>query len=100
MQRGVKTLVWVLSGNLLCTSVMAIAADNYQQYENIAERNAFGLKPPPPMTVAQSAAPQLPKLILTGITTILGNKRALMKTQPTAAKPGEQAKENSFILTE
>jgi len=79
---------------------MALTPDNYQQYQNIPERNLFGLKPPPPTAAVDKPPPQVPKIILTGITTILGNKRALMKTQPAPAKPGEQAKENSFILTE
>jgi hypothetical protein len=99
MKREVKVLICVLVGNLMCTSLLSITADNYQQYQDISERNAFGLRPPPAIT-QDKPAPQLPRIILTGITTILGNKRALMKTQPTAAKPGEQAKENSFILTE
>ena len=60
-------------------------------YRLIAERNAFGLRPVPPVTV-QKAAPRLPNVILTGITTILKGKRALLKiefppTPPTPAKP-------------
>ena len=70
-------------------------------YGVIPERNVFGLKQPQAIKETP-AQPQLPKIILTGITTILGNKRALMKTQPTHAKPGqhEPEKEQSFILTE
>jgi len=71
-------------------------------YSEVPEQNLFGLKPP--QAIQQSApAPQLPKIVLTGITTILGNKRALMKTQPAAGKPGQpgqQEKEHSVILTE
>ena len=42
----------------------------------------------------------MPKITLTGITTILGNKRALMKVAPSVAKPGQASKEESLILTE
>jgi len=60
----------------------------------------FGLRPPPSQADLTNAPPQLPKITLTGITTILGNKRALMKILPMSVKPGETAKELSLILTE
>ena len=70
------------------------------QYHAIPERNAFGLRPPDaPPTLTNPPAP-LPKITLTGITTILGNKRALMKVMPRGQKPGETNKEESLILTE
>jgi len=69
-------------------------------YEGIVDRNAFGLKPPPPPPDPEAAKPPPVKITLTGITTILGNKRALMETPPPAAKPGEQPKgKQSYILT-
>jgi hypothetical protein len=41
----------------------------------------------------------LPKILLKGITTIFGDKRALLKVQ-FPAKPPQPAKEQSYILTE
>jgi len=70
------------------------------QYRAIPERNVFGLRPPPTPAPTTNPAPPLPKITLTGITTILDNKRALMKVAPTALKPGDTNKEWSLILTE
>src|SRR5438105_438102 len=83
-----------------CVPANAIVADSANPYQGIVDRNVFGLKPPPPPPKAPEAdKPQPPKITLTGVTTILGNKRALM-TATLPAKPGEQAKPQSFILTE
>src|SRR5579859_4213045 len=69
-------------------------------YEGIIDRNAFGLKPPPPPPDPEATKPPPLKITLTGITTILGNKRALMETPPPTGKPGEQPKsKQSYILT-
>ena len=70
------------------------------QYLAISERNVFGLRPPPTQPEATNPPAQVQKITLTGITTILGNKRALMKVLPALLKPGETAKELSLILTE
>jgi hypothetical protein len=78
----------------------AAAADNSSPYQGIVERNVFGLKPPPPPPDPESTKPPPPKIFLTGITTILGNKRALMKMTPPVTKPGEQPKEQAFTLAE
>jgi hypothetical protein len=68
-------------------------------YRGIPQRNIFGLKPP--VAAPQPTAPPvaLPKLVLTGITTILDNKRALLKVLPPSGA-GQPAKEVSLILTE
>src|ERR1041384_5175236 len=93
MKHGEKTLLCVAAGVTLCTAAAAITADGSMPYQGIVERNLFALKPPPPPpTVDDTTKPQPSKITLTGITTILGNKRALMKTPPPAAKTGEQAK--------
>jgi len=69
-------------------------------YEGIVDRNAFGLKPPPAPPDPEAAKPPPVKITLTGITTILGNKRALMKTPPPPGKTGEPSKgDQSYILT-
>jgi hypothetical protein len=86
---------------LMCataTARTAAAADN--PYQGIVERNVFGLKPPAPAARPEDNKPPPPKIFLTGITTILGNKRALMKMTPPVSKPGEQPKEQSFTLAE
>ena len=83
----------------VCASLTAVVQDSAaNRYEGIPGRNAFGLKPPL-KPEANTPPPQLAKIVLTGITTILGNKRALMKVHPGGTKPAE-AKENSLILTE
>lgn len=70
------------------------------QYQAIPERNVFGLRPPAAQPAPTNPPAPLPKITLTGITTILGNKRALMKVLPPGAKPGALTKEESLILTE
>jgi hypothetical protein len=86
----------------------AIAADtadtpdaSSNPYQGIVDRNVFALKPPPPPPDPESIKPPTPKFALTGITTILGNKRALFKSDPTPGKPGQPAaKEESYMLKE
>ncbi len=69
-------------------------------YHIIAERNCFRLTPvPPPQPAPAQPALPLPKVVLTGITTILGNKEALLKVQ-FPATPGQPAKQQSYILAE
>lgn len=71
------------------------SADHYRA---IVDRNVFGLKAPPPPPDPEANKPPPPKITPTGITTILGNKRALFKVQ-LPARPPEPAKEQSYILT-
>ena len=67
-------------------------------YRRIIERNLFRLKPAPVPTFAPLPASQ-PKVVLTGITTILGDKRALLKIQ-FPAQPPAKPREDTCILTE
>jgi hypothetical protein len=93
-----KALASVFGCLLLTSSLYAITADN--PYQGIVDRNVFGLKAPPaPVDPTELNKPQPPKITLTGITTILGNKRVLFKIQQ-PARPPEPAKEQSFIMTE
>jgi hypothetical protein len=83
----------------------AIAADTTDApanpYQGVVDRNVFALKPPPPPPDPESLKPPAPAFQLTGITTIFGNKRALLKAVPKAGKAGEPAaKEKSYMLTE
>ncbi len=101
MKRGQKTRVFVVGSLVLCLGAPTIfaGAPGANPYQGIVDRNVFQLRPPPaPPTPGPPAAPP-PKIALTGITTILGNKRALLKW-PVPAKPGQPAKEASFILAE
>jgi len=93
-------LFYALAGLVLCSSGNAATSDAPgNPYQGIIDRNVFGLKSPPPPPDPEANKPPPPKVFLTGITTILGNKRALLKTTP-PAKPGEPAKEQSFTLGE
>lgn len=82
---------------ITASAVTPEAKDN--PYQSIVDRNVFALKPPPPPPDPEATKAPPVKITLTGITTILGNKRALMKAPAPPGKPGEPAKpELSFIL--
>jgi len=71
-------------------------------YQSIVDRNVFGLKPPPPPAPPpnpEANKPPPPNLTLTGITTILNQKRAFM-SYTLAAKPPEPPKTMSLMLSE
>jgi hypothetical protein len=99
MRRLGKTLVYILGITVLSVDGKAEASKpSAMPYDTIAERNVFDLQqqrrdPPEP------PPPPIAKIRLTGITTILGDKRALLKVE-IPAKPGEPAKEQFLILTE
>jgi hypothetical protein len=125
MRRGGKTLICLLCIIALTPKVRAVvndapasapatsednakATDNSDSTENpdspysaIWLRNVFDLKPappPPPPTTATNTPP--PNVELTGITTLLGTKRALFMVQESGG-PGKPAgKPESYILTE
>jgi hypothetical protein len=102
MKCGGKTLAVALSGVLLSTSARAAAADAEATfpYHGITERNVFNLKDPPPPPVINNTPPVVvPKITLTLITTIFGDKRAGLKWPVAPTKPGEQPKEESHILS-
>jgi hypothetical protein len=100
MIRDTRALGLILSGIALSASLWTLNADVAgSPYQGIVERNVFNLRPPP--TPADNTPPPVPppRITLTGITTILGNKRALMKAlEP--PKPPEPAREVSYILAE
>lgn len=70
-------------------------------YETIVGRNVFSLKPPPPPPNPEDLIKKdpPPKIRLQGLTTILGRRQVLFKSQ-TPAKPGQPAKDESFVLSE
>jgi hypothetical protein len=96
----VTTLFWC--GAITASSIVVngLAATTPTPYRNIIERNIFALKPPPPAPAAVEPEKPRPKIILTGITTILGDKRVLMKVAPTPGAPGDSPKEQLYILAE
>ena len=94
-----KTVLWILNCVLFCAGSKGAAADSANPYQGIVDRNVFGLKPPPPPVKPEDKKVDAPKITLTGITTILGNKRVLMNVAM-PAKPPEPAKQQSFILAE
>ena len=100
MMHGEKTLVCVAGAFVLCAVANARAIESSgNPYQEIVARNVFALTNPPPPPRPEDNKPPPPKITLTGITSILGKKRALMKVQ-TPAKPGAKQEEQSFILTE
>lgn len=90
----------VLTGTLLSASAVALSSLGAVQnpYNSIVERNVFNLHPPPPpinpADLIKKTPP--PKITLTGITTILGQKKAFL-TYP-ATKPNMPP--NSVMLAE
>jgi hypothetical protein len=74
--------------------------DGANPYQAIVERNLFGLKPPPSaIKPEEQKKPDPPKIVLNGITTITGARKALMSVSM-PAKPPEPAKSQSFFLAE
>jgi len=101
MRKYLKAGISALASFAFCAEALAIAPDSAtNRFQAIPERNAFGLKPPPAIEPTQPLPPLIPKLILTGITTILGNKLVLLKAVPTGNAPGQAMKEESLMLTE
>jgi hypothetical protein len=81
-----------------CAALFSAAALAGNPYREISERNVFHLVPRVPARTQTNPEP-LPKIRLTGITTILRGKRALLKVQ-FPAKPFTHPTEESYILKE
>ena len=93
------TLLLVLGGFVLCPVARAVGQGTSRNpYRRIIERNLFRLKPAPIPVVDLPHTP-LPVIKLTGITSILGDKRALLKIR-FPAQPPAQPREESCILKE
>src|SRR4051812_46278295 len=102
MRRALKIIMCLAGWVVWAGSVTAVVnpTNNRSAYDAIGARNLFDLKPPtPPPSPAPVIGPPPPKVKLTGITTILGNKRALFLVQEGPAL-GKVRKEESYILTE
>lgn len=76
---------------------MSSASAQTNPFEAILTRNVFGLVPVPPPPKPEP--PPLPKITLTGITTVTGEPRALLKMPaPTGKTPGATGGELYFNL--
>jgi len=86
--------------SLLALARTAGAVTPSNPYQGIVDRNVFGLKPPPPPPPDTGPPkPPPPNITLTGITTILGNKRVFLSVAM-PPKPPDPAKIQSFMMTE
>jgi len=100
MRQHAKRLCGAVGLVLLCAAAHASFPDNLAHpYDVIASRNVFGLVAGPKPLLPEPVRTPLPKITLTGITTLLDRKLVLLKVQ-FPAKPGEQAHERSLLLTE
>lgn len=93
MKRCKSGLVWLATASVLFGGGENVSADTKANpYEAIVERNPFGLKPPPPPAPPEDPSAKVPAAPLatvevTGITSILSSKRALLEIVPGPGKP-------------
>jgi hypothetical protein len=98
MRHREKLKTWLWSSLVLCLGATALVADTPEHaYAGIAVGNVFRLRPPPRQEAGAPPAP-LPGVTPVGVTTILGDKRVLLKVH-IPARPPEPVKELSCILT-
>ena len=100
MRETFKKLAGPLGFMLISAGAYAVVPNRaINDYDGIAPRNIFNLREPitnaPPPT---NILPQI-NLNLTGITTMLGYKLAMIRTHP-PAKPGTPPAEQTLMLTE
>lgn len=101
MREKGKYLCSALAAAVFCSSASMIgAASSGDVYGKISARNLFGLHDPPQAQPPEQPKPQLPKIVLTGTTTILGRKMAFVKIQPPPKAGEQQQGEQSLILGE
>jgi len=91
----------LLAGLVTCSGAAGdgVPEATANPFQTITERNVFHLSPPPPPPEPVPTKPPTPKIFLTGITTLGGVKRALLKATP-PPKPGEPPKDRSYLLKE
>jgi len=101
MRHGEKVAICLAGGLALHTGAQATRPDSPgNPYSGIVVRNVFALTPAPPTTtISVQIPPPLQKIVLTGIVNYGGKKQVFFKTLM-SAKPGEPAREISFILSE
>ena len=87
---------WFLAGTVVSS---APAAEN--PYTPIVTRNVFGLVPIPVHDPANDPPETpLPKITPNGIMKLFGKLQVLFKVAGTPAKPGQPAKDESYVLAE
>src|SRR5689334_7832280 len=83
---NVLNLAWALAMFWpLCSWAAVPTQEN--PYRHIYERNLFALRPPMVVQKAQPQPPTPSNVILTGITTVLGEKRAFLEITVPAKPP-------------
>ncbi len=95
---GLKMRAFLAGTLMIFVATAGWAIDNDTPYQGIVDRNVFALKPPTPPPPPPDNRPPPPKIWLTGITTILGKKLVLLKTQGTP-RPGVKGEDESYTLT-
>lgn len=100
LTRHLQTAGMVLLASVLIGYAVT-PSDQGNPYDAIVGRNVFSLKPPPPPPNPEDLIKKdpPPKIRLQGLTTILGRRQVLFKSQ-TPAKPGQPAKDESYVLSE
>jgi hypothetical protein len=94
-------LLAILGCQVCCTDKKAISPSSTEgSYEGISGRNVFGLRPVPRPDLHTESIPPPPKIVLTGITTILGNKIALLKVLMPGPKPGDKPHDDFLTLAQ
>jgi hypothetical protein len=100
MIRGNRIWIGLIASVALAATAQALVPEiSRNPYEAIPTRNVFSLKDPTILPPVTNQPAQHSKITLTGITTILGSKKALMTAQ-LPARPPEPAKLESYMLTE
>ena len=93
MKRSKQDWTWLMATVWLIVACVDVRAGlKANPYSAIVERNPFGLKPPPPPDPDAGKPPPPPPaplatVELTGITSILSSKRALLEIVPGPGKP-------------
>lgn len=98
-RRALGILVFGLA-SLTAGIPAVLAADPVNPYQLIVERNVFRLKAAAAAAVhGRDAADPPPKITVTGLTTILGDKRVLFKARM-QAKSSVAPREESYVLAQ
>jgi hypothetical protein len=95
-----KGLLVAVSGFAAASSLYAATiGTDANPYLSITERNTFGLKPPVSIGPPEPPKPAASKIVLQGVTTILGRRQVLFKINVPARAP-EPARESNYMLSE
>ena len=99
MRGRAKYILGTLAMVAICPNANVLsAAASADYYKQIPARNLFGLHEPV-VVVKDPIPPALPKIVLSGITT-MGNKLAFLKVQSPPKAGEKQQAEQSFMLME